>query len=68
MLIRFKIDNITCEACVKLSKSVLGKLPGVKKIEIDKNGLTALESDRAIDLVEIKAALEKVDKKLTLIK
>lgn len=67
MLINFKISNITCDACIKLSKSALSSLPGIKKIEIDKNGLTTLESDDDISLAEIKETLEKVDKKVSLI-
>lgn len=66
MLIKFKIDNITCAACVKLSKSALNRLPGIQKVEIDKNGLTTLEADREINLAEIKEVLKKVDKKISL--
>ncbi|MEK7158999.1 MAG: heavy metal-associated domain-containing protein [Patescibacteria group bacterium] len=67
MLINFKIDNITCDACVKISKSALNRLPGIKRIEIDKNGLTTLESEQDISLDEIKEVLEKADKKISLI-
>ena len=67
MLINFKITNITCEACLKLSKSALGGLPGVGKITIAENGLTTLESDNEISWADIKEALEKVDKKIALI-
>lgn len=64
MIINFKITNITCEACVKLSKAVLGHLQGVKRIEIDKNGLATVESDTEISFEEIKNALLKVDKNI----
>ncbi|KKQ27238.1 MAG: hypothetical protein US42_C0012G0009 [Candidatus Magasanikbacteria bacterium GW2011_GWC2_37_14] len=66
MLINFKITNITCGACIKLSKSALGSLPGVKRIEINSDGLTTLESDTDISMAEIKETLEKVDKKISL--
>lgn len=67
MLINFKITNITCEACIKLSKSALGSLPGVKNIAVNNDGLTTLESDTDISMAEIKEVLEKVDKKISLI-
>lgn len=67
MLTKFKINNLTCEACVKLSKMALNSLPGVKKIEIDKDGVTTLETEQHINFADIKEALEKVDKKISLI-
>lgn len=67
MLIKFKINNITCDACIKLSKGALKRLPGVKNIEIGKDGLTTLETDRAISFADIKETLEKVEKNISLI-
>ncbi len=67
MKINFRITNITCEACVKLSKSALESLLGVKEIKIEKNGLAMIESDRNIAWEEIKIALAKVDKQAVLI-
>lgn len=60
----FKITNMTCEACVKLSKMALGKIPGVQSAEVDlKSGLAEIKADREISWDEIVAALEKFDKK-----
>ena len=60
----FKIVDLTCDACVKLSSGVLQKIPGVLSVNIDVNsGLTKVEASREISLVEINDALSKVDKK-----
>ena len=67
MITKFKITNVTCDACLKLSKVALNSLPGVKKIEIDKDGVTALETEQTVSFADIKEALEKVDKKISLI-
>lgn len=58
----FTITNITCDACIKISSMALKKIPGIKSIEIDKNGQTSIESEREIAQEEIEAALSKVDK------
>lgn len=59
----FRITNITCEACVKLSTNVLRDLPGVSAVTVDKEtGNTTVEADREISREEIIQALEDVDK------
>lgn len=61
--IQFKITNIHCEACIKLSDSVLRDINGVTNIEIDpKTGNTKVESEKEITFQEIKDALAEVDK------
>jgi len=61
--IKFRITNIDCEACIKLSNSVLKDLDGVTNIEIDpKNGEGKVESKKEITFQEIKNALAGVDK------
>lgn len=67
MITKFKITNVTCDACLKLSKVALNSLPGVKKIEIEKDGVTTLETEQTVSFADIKEALEKVDKKISLI-
>ncbi|MFA6105325.1 MAG: heavy metal-associated domain-containing protein [Patescibacteria group bacterium] len=59
----FRITNITCDACVKLSTKVLQKIHGVQKINIDPaSGLTELEVDQEISWEQISSALHSVGK------
>ena len=64
--INFKITNLTCPACVKLSEMALRKIPGVTyaKVELE-TGVATVESERDIG-EEIIPALKKVDKKAIL--
>ncbi len=64
---KFKITNITCDACLKLSKSALESLPGIKEIRIEKNGLTSIESEQNLTWPEVKDALAQVGKQASLI-
>lgn len=60
---KFKIANLNCEACVKLSLSALSEIPGVKKARVDlKSGLAEIEAEREIPWEEIKSSLRSVDK------
>ena len=55
--------NMTCEACSKLSKRALGKIPGVTSAEVDlASGLAKVEAEKDIPWNEIVDALSKVDK------
>lgn len=65
MKINFKINNITCDACIKLSSMALKKIPGVKNVEVKSDGSASIESDKEITDEEIANALAKVDKKAT---
>lgn len=59
----FKITNLDCEACIKLSMMVLKKLPGVQTVNIDlKTGLTEVESEQELNWDDIKNSLATVDK------
>ena len=63
MAMKFKITNIDCPACVKLSSMALGKITGVQNSDIDlKSGLVELTADRDIAWEEITAALKTVNK------
>lgn len=63
-IIKFKITNITCAACVKLSSIALEEITGVTKVMIDQaTGLVELTADRAITWPEIVDALGSVGKK-----
>ena len=59
---KFKITNINCEACIKLSSMELKKLPGVSQVKIESNGYVELESDTEIAWDQITEALKSVDK------
>lgn len=59
----FKIINLTCEACVKLSTMALKKLPGVQSVNIDlASGSTEVESADELNWEDVKNALAKFDK------
>lgn len=60
--INFKINDITCDACIKLSSLSLKKIPGVKSVEVESNGSAVVESDKEISKEEIVSALVKADK------
>lgn len=62
MKTNFKINDITCDACIKLSSLALKKIPGVKSVEIESNGSAVVESDQEISKEEIVSALAKADK------
>jgi copper chaperone CopZ len=59
---KFKITNIDCPACIKLSREVLQEIPGVSKIEINNTGEVRLESSREIPWEKIVSALQEVKK------
>jgi copper chaperone CopZ len=65
MEIKFKINEITCGACVKLSNMALKKIPGVKNVDVKNTGEAMIESDKEITNEEISDALAKVDKTAT---
>ena len=56
--IKITINNMTCDACVKLSKLKISKISGVREVKIsDINGQTEIIADRDIKLEEIQKAL-----------
>lgn len=60
---KFRITNLNCEACVKVSKMELGDVPGVKDVSIDlKTGIVNLEAEREIAWSEIESVLKSVEK------
>ncbi len=62
--LNFKITNITCDACVKVSTMVLKKIPGVTDVQINsENGDTIVSVDHDAK-EEIINALKAVDKEV----
>ena len=63
-IINFKITNLTCPACVKLSEMALKKIPGVTDVQVDLGtGAAFVEADNDVK-GQITDALAKVDKKV----
>ncbi len=63
--LKITIDNMTCDACVLLSKLKISKINGVKGVRIDDiNGKTEIMADRNIKLEEIQDALAGTDYKV----
>ena len=62
-VITFRITNLTCGACVKLSTMALKKISGVTNTVVDlATGSVELEADRDVAWEEIVDALKTVDK------
>lgn len=67
-IIKFKITDLNCEACVKLSEEALRSIPGVSRVEVDlKSGLAEVAATREIDWEEIAGSLMAIDKKAKII-
>jgi copper chaperone CopZ len=63
MSLQFKITNLTCSACIKLSVMALEKISGVTKATVDlTTGLADLSSEREVAWDEIVNALHSVGK------
>ena len=61
--LKFKITNLTCAACVKLSESALKSVPGIKDARVDlKSGEASITADKAIVWKDITEALAAVGK------
>ncbi len=60
---KFKITNLTCEACVKLSTLALEAIPGVTQVKIIlATGEAELMSDQDTSWEQIYSALQSVGK------
>lgn len=57
--INFKLEGLTCEACVKLATGRIKKIPGVTNVEIEFiTGNTKVGSEADINLDLIKQSLD----------
>lgn len=64
--IKFKITDLSCGACVKLSEDALSGIAGVTQADVDLNsGLAEIRATRDIGWEEILAALQVIDKQAT---
>lgn len=59
---KFKITNLTCGACIKLSTLALKTIPGVSQIKILTTGDAELVSDQETSWEQIYSALQSVGK------
>lgn len=63
--INFRLEGLTCDACVKLAGNRFRKIPGVIEVNIDKaSGKAEVASEAVIDLNEFKKSLEGTDYKI----
>ena len=62
----FKITNLTCGACVKVSTMTLRKLPGVSEVTVDlSTGAERIVSDEPLSQSDVAAALKAKDYDVT---
>lgn len=59
--LNINLSGLKCNACVKLVKSKIGKIDGVKSVEVNLTGETCIISERLVTKDEIKHALSKTD-------
>ena len=56
---KFKLNGLHCPSCIKVSKSRIGDIPGVKEVNIkDIGGETEVVADREISADEIRESLK----------
>lgn len=57
--IKFKLKNLTCPACIKLSRMKIAKISGIKEVKLDNiDGEVEVVAERDITKEEIRSALE----------
>ena len=62
-IFNFRITNLTCEACIKLSTMALKNIPGVSDVNIDLgSGRSQLQSSDITTWDQITVALQSVGK------
>lgn len=63
--IYFKLEGLTCDACVKLAGNRLRKIPGVNDVNIDKaSGNAEVTSEMIFDRNDLQKSLEGTDYKI----
>lgn len=62
-IIKFRIANLTCSACVKLSTEALRKITGVEEASVDlASGQAEIVATRNIEWEEIEKSLKGIGK------
>ena len=60
--LKFKLQGLHCEACVKLSTIRLKNLKGIKEVKIDlSSGKTEVSADREVAIAEIENVFKGTD-------
>ncbi len=59
--LNINLSGLKCNACVKLVKSKIGKIDGIKSVEVNLTGETCIISERLVTRDEIKHALSGTD-------
>jgi copper chaperone CopZ len=59
--LNINLSGLKCNACVKLVKSEIGKITGIKGVEVNLSGETCINSERLVTKDEIKQALSKTN-------
>lgn len=55
---KFTVLGFHCDSCMKLTKSMLDDIPGVKEVRVkNMHGDTEIEAERRIDIKELEEAL-----------
>jgi len=55
--LNINLSGLKCNACVKRVKSKVGKIDGIKSVEVNLSGETCIVSERLVTRDEIKQAL-----------
>ena len=61
---QFKLSGLSCEACTKIIKKRVGKLPDISEINVDIQGNLEIKADRDLDKKEVITALRDTDYKV----
>ena len=59
--LKINLSGLECNACVKLVKSKIGKIPGITSVEVNLSGETCINSERLVTKDEIKQALSETN-------
>lgn len=59
--LNINLSGLKCNACIKLVKSKVGKIDGIKSVEVNLSGETCIISERLVTGDEIKHALSGTD-------
>ncbi|MCX6382908.1 MAG: heavy-metal-associated domain-containing protein [Candidatus Humimicrobiaceae bacterium] len=59
--LNINLSGLKCNACVKLVKSKVGKIDGIKSVDVNLSGETCIISERLVTKDEIKHALSETD-------
>lgn len=59
--LKVNLSGLKCNACIKLVKSRIGKISGIKNVDVDLSGKVDIVSERIVTKDEIKLILSGTD-------